>query len=107
MKNKDAVKDRKQGWNAPQTVATMMQQLVLPLIVGVEATRKGLFSFVHQMGMVAVNELLAMEASAIAGPKGKHVPDRGYHHWGTTRTALPFGGRNAVIERPRVRRRKG
>jgi hypothetical protein len=41
----------------------------------------------------------------IAGPKGKHAPERMHHHWGTTKTALCFGGRNVSIERPRVRAR--
>jgi len=33
-----------------------------------------MFSFVHQVGMAAVHELLAVEATVIAGPKGKHAP---------------------------------
>jgi len=40
----------------------------------------------------------------IAGPKGKHARDRTHHHWGSARTAVALGGRNAVIERPRVRK---
>lgn len=107
MKRRAAEATRKQGKNAPMALATVMQQLVLPLIVGLEATRKGMFSFVHQMGMVAVNELLAMEAASIAGPKGRHLDDRRYHHWGSARAVVPFGGRNLVIERPRVRGKAG
>src|SRR5437867_3837007 len=103
MKRRAVETSRKQGKNAPMALAKVMQQLVLPLIVGLEATRKGLFSFVHQMGMVAVNELLAMEAASIAGPKGRHQSDRHYNHWGSARAVVPFGGRNVVIERPRVR----
>src|SRR2546430_8258721 len=50
---------------------TLFRSLVLPLVVGVEATKKGLLAFVHQMGMLALQELFAFEAAAIAGPKGK------------------------------------
>jgi transposase-like protein len=85
----------------------MMRQMVLPLIMGIEATRRGLLAFVQQTGMLALQELFAGEAELIAGPKGKHLPGRTHHHWGTTRTPLPFGGRHVVVERPRVRRRGG
>jgi transposase-like protein len=82
-----------------------MQQLVLPLLLAVDATKNGLVAFVQQMGMAVLQELLATEAATIAGPKGKHRSGRTHHHWGSARTAVAFGGRNAIIERPRVRRR--
>lgn len=112
--SKKAVKERgKQGITAGErrkqsaaheALATVMQQLVLPIVVGVEATKNGLLAFVHQMGMLALQELFAVEAAAIAGPKGKHAKGRTHHHWGTAKTLLPFGGRNVVVDRPRVRR---
>lgn len=95
---------RKQGLAEHLAMTTVMQQLVLPLLVGVEATKNGLLAFVHQMGLLAMQELFAVEATAIAGPKGKHVDGRTHHHWGTAKTPLPFGGRNIVVDRPRVRR---
>jgi transposase-like protein len=82
-----------------------MQQLMLPLLLAMDATKKGLLSFVQQMGMVVLSELLVTEAAAIAGPKGKHVQDRTHHHWGTGSTAVCFGGRNVSIGHPRVRAR--
>lgn len=99
---KEAVRDRKQG-----AIATSMavQQLMLPLLLAMDATKKGLLTFVQQMGMTVLQELLATEAALIAGPKGKHLPGRTHHHWGTGRTTAGFGGRNAVIEHPRVRER--
>ena len=104
MKKRAAEERRKQGRNAgANALATMVQQLVLPLIVGIEATKKGLLGFVHQMGLLALQELLAFEATQIAGPKGKHSRDREHNHWGNTQTTLPFGGRNVVLKRPRVR----
>lgn len=107
MTKKAAGESKKQGASATTAVATVMQQLVLPLIVGIEATKKGLMSFVHQMGLLALDELFAMEAAQLAGPKGKHNAERTHHHWGKTNTVLPFGGRHVVIERPRVRRKGG
>jgi transposase-like protein len=92
---------------ASSQASTVIGQLVLPLIAGIESTKQGLMQFVHQMGMAALHELLSVEASAIAGPKGRHAAERTHNHWGSARTVLPFGGRHAVIERPRVRRRGG
>jgi hypothetical protein len=39
-----------------------MQQLMLPMLMASDAIKQGLMAFVHQMGMLALNELLAMEA---------------------------------------------
>jgi transposase-like protein len=80
-------------------------QLMLPLLLAMDATTKGLLAFVQQMGMAVLSELLAADAASIAGPKGTHARERTHRHWGTTRTLLCFGGRNVSIERPRVRGR--
>ena len=85
------------------SVAT--QQLMLPLLLAMDATKRGLLAFVQQMGMAVLAELLAVEAAAIAGPKGKHAAERTHHHWGTKQSPLCFGGRNVSLERPRVRAR--
>lgn len=108
MNKRDATKARKQEVARSETTIAMsmaMQQLMLPLLLAMDATKKGLLAFVQQMGMAVLSELLATEAAMIAGPKGKHVRGRTHHHWGTTRTPLCFGGRNVSIERPRVRTR--
>ncbi|HEY3500064.1 MAG TPA: IS256 family transposase [Polyangiaceae bacterium] len=99
---KDAVRERKQG--AIET-SVAMQQLMLPLLLAMDATKKGLLAFVQQMGMTVLQELFATEAALIAGPKGKHLPGRTHHHWGTARAPVAFGGRNVVVEHPRVRER--
>src|SRR5208337_3840925 len=70
-----------------------------------DATKKGLLSFVQQMGMVALSELLAKEAAMIAGPKGRHIQGRTHHHWGTGTTPVGFGGRHVSLPYPRVRAR--
>jgi putative transposase len=104
MKKRDSVKGRKQE----QTHVTMnvaMQQLMLPLLLAMEATKKGLLSFVQQMGMTVLSELLATEAVQIAGPKGKHNEGRTHHHWGTATTPVGFGGRQVSLPYPRVRAR--
>jgi transposase-like protein len=102
MKKKAAIKGRKQE-ETSTTMSVAMQQLMLPLLVAMDATKKGLLSFVQQMGMVVLSELLATEAELIAGPKGKHVENRTHHHWGTGTTPVSFGGRHVSLPHPRVR----
>jgi putative transposase len=104
MKKRAAVKGQKQQEN-PVAMSVAMQQLMLPLLLAMDATKKGLLSFVQQMGMVVLSELLVAEAAEIAGPKGKHVEGRTHHHWGTATTPVSFGGRHVSLPHPRVRAR--
>ena len=104
MKRKAAGTDRTQEVSA-RGLPFAMQQLALPMMLASEAIKKGLFAFVQQMGMLAFTELLEAEAEAIVGPKGRHMKGRSHHHWGAASTPLPFGGRQVVVDRPRVRSR--
>jgi len=104
MSKRATVREQKQE-AAPVTMSVAMQQLMLPLLLAVDATRKGLLSFVQQMGMVVLSELLVAEAAQIAGPKGKHIEGRTHHHWGTGTTPVSFGGRHVSLPHPRVRER--
>jgi putative transposase len=102
MKKRAASRGRKQE-KTPVAMSVAMQQLMLPLLLAMDATKKGLLSFVQQMGMVVLSELLATEAEQIAGPKGKHIEMRTHHHWGTGTTPVSFGGRKVSLPHPRVR----
>ena len=102
MKKRAAGRGRNQE-KTPATMSVAMQQLMLPLLLAMDATKKGLLSFVQQMGMVALSELLAAEAATIAGPKGKHMDGRTHNHWGTGSTPICFGGRHVAVAHPRVR----
>lgn len=104
MKKRAAVRARKQE-GTPVAMSVAMQQLMLPLLVAMDTTKKGLLSFIQQMGMVALSELLATQAEMIAGPKGRHIEGRAYHHWETTTTPVGFGGRHVSLSYPRVRAR--
>jgi putative transposase len=106
MTKRAVSRDRKQeATTSPFAMSVATQQLMLPLLLAMDATKRGLLAFVQQMGMAVLSELLAAEAAMIAGPKGKHATGRTHHHWGTKQTPLCFGGRNVSIERPRVRAR--
>jgi putative transposase len=107
MSKRAATRSRKQESRVESGMPDAIQQLVMPMIAGMEVTRTGLLSFVHAMGRAALDELFEREADRVAGPKGKHVADRRANRWGTTKTPLPFGGRDIVVERPRVRGKDG
>jgi hypothetical protein len=104
MKQRAAFRGKKQE-GTPVTMSVAMQQLMLPLLLAMDATKKGLLAFVQQMGMVALSELLAKEAEMVAGPKGRHLEGRTHHHWGTAKTPVGFGGRHVSLTYPRVRAR--
>jgi putative transposase len=106
MKKKAVAERGKQEARAPR-MSPAMQQLMVPLLLAMEATKSGLLAFVQQMGMAVFAELMATEAAAIVGQKGKHISGRTHHHWGSANTPLPFGGRNVVVPRPRVRKKGG
>jgi len=78
--------------------------LVEPMLAGMTVTRRHLLAWVHAQGLAALDELFREEAVVLAGPKGRHQTPRTHHHWGTTATALTFGGRRLHVRRPRVRR---
>jgi putative transposase len=107
MKKKAATKTKKQESTVEDALPLAMRQLVLPMIHGMEVTKTGLLAFVHAMGRAALDELLVGEAEKIAGPKHGRDPNRAANHWGTTSTPLPFGGRDLIVERPRVRGKNG
>ena len=87
MKKRAAVRGRKQE-GSPVTTSVAMQQLMLPLLLAMDATKKGLLAFVQQMGMVALSELLAHEAELIAGPKGQAQPIVGDTDYSTLESAI-------------------
>jgi transposase-like protein len=66
-------------------------------------TRQHLLAWVPAHGLAALDEVVREEAVALAGPKGRHQPERTHHHWGTAGTELTFGGRRVQVRRPRVR----
>jgi len=104
MTRRAAIKGAKQEARSV-AMSVAAQQLMLPLLLAMEATKKGLLAFVQQMGMAVLSELLVAEAAEIAGPKGKHIGGRTHHHWGTTTTPVCFGGRHVSLPHPRVRER--
>jgi transposase-like protein len=55
------------------------------------------------VGMEVMAELMDAEVTELAGPKGKHDPDRTATRHGTEPGSVTLGGRRVPVRRPRVR----
>jgi putative transposase len=95
--------ERGQRRQAENGAGPTLAHLVEPMLAGMSTTRQHLLAWVHAHGLAALDELFRAEAVALAGPKGRHQPQRTHHHWGTAGTELTFGGRRVQVRRPRVR----
>jgi putative transposase len=54
-----------------------------------------------------MSALMDADVTALAGPRGKHNPDRVAVRHGTERGSVTLGGRRVPVERPRVRAADG
>ncbi len=65
---------------------------------------KGRFtSFCTAVGIQTLMTMMDQDVEAVAGPKGKHAPERTAYRHGTQKTTIPVGNQRLGIERPRVR----
>jgi len=69
----------------------------------VGAAREGLLALSVGAGLVLVRELMELEVEQLAGPKGKHGPDRVVKRHGYEDGSVTLGGRRVKVRRPRVR----
>lgn len=65
--------------------------------------REGLLAAATAVGLDVMAELMEAEVTDLAGPKGKHDPDRTHNRHGTEPTTVTLGGRRIPTVRPRVR----
>jgi putative transposase len=96
--------------SAPQ-VATSEEARRQPLPERVEQAlgeladqaREGLMALSVAVGLRVLGQLMEEEVEEIAGPKGRHDPDRRAKRHGTERGSVTLGGRRLRFWRPRVR----
>ena len=65
--------------------------------------RGGLLAFVVGTGLKVLDVVLESEATALAGERGRHDPERTAVRHGTDAGLVTLGGRQIPIERPRLR----
>ena len=76
-------------------------QLAMTNIAG--AAREGLLAMSVAAGMAVMQAMFEAEIAEIAGPKGKHNPDRAAVRHGTGKGSVTLGGRRVSVHRPRAR----
>lgn len=64
---------------------------------------EGLLAFAVGTGLKVLDVILEDEATALAGPRGRHDPERTAVRHGTDAGLVTLGGRQVPITRPRVR----
>ncbi|MGH3967526.1 MAG: IS256 family transposase, partial [Mycobacterium sp.] len=76
-------------------------QLAMSDIAGV--AREGLLAMSVAAGMAVMQALFEAEIAEVAGPKGRHDPDRAAVRHGGGRGSVTLGGRRVAVDRPRAR----
>jgi transposase-like protein len=69
--------------------------------------RHGLLAAAVNVGLEVFAQMLETEVTEVAGPKGKHNPDRRAVRHGKDHASVPLGGRKVTVARPRVRAADG
>lgn len=69
--------------------------------------REGLLAASTAVGLEVFTDLMGSEVEALAGPRGKHSPDRSAYRWGSETGSVTLGGRRLAVRRPRVRSADG
>jgi putative transposase len=64
---------------------------------------QGLLAASTAVGLEVMGELLDVEVAELAGPKGKHDPQRVAMRHGSEQGTVTLGGRRLAVRRPRVR----
>ena len=64
--------------------------------------REGLMAMSCSAGLLAAIEIMQAEITSVAGPKGRHDPDRIVSRNGTARGSVALGGRTVAVRRPRA-----
>ena len=79
------------------------EEIALALADIAGAAREGLLAMSVAAGMAVMQTLFEAEIAAVAGPKGKHDPNRAAVRHGTGRGSVTLGGRRVAVNRPRAR----
>jgi len=72
-----------------------------------EVLKDGLLSFCTAAGVAALHAIMEEDVAKVAGPKGKHNPDRKAYRHGFEPTSVIITGVSAPVARPRARTLSG
>ena len=80
-------------------------RLALAEVAG--AAREGLLAMSVAAGLAVMQAMFEAEITAVAGPKGRHDPQRAAVRHGSGRGSVALGGRRVPVRRPRARTVEG
>lgn len=84
-----------------------IETMELSLTEIMESAKEGLLALAVQTGLPVFQTLLQEEVTRLAGPKGKHNPNRQAVRHGVEQGSVVMGGRKVRVEKPRVRSVEG
>jgi putative transposase len=88
------------GLVVPDEVSVALAEIV-------ESATEGLLALAVGAGLQVMQALMEESVTALAGPRGKHDPDRTAVRHGLERGSVTLGGRRVPVQRPRVRAADG
>jgi putative transposase len=86
---------------------TMPAEVSVALAEIAESAKDGLLALAVGAGLQVMQTLMEESVTALAGPKGKHHPDRVAVRHGHEQGSVTLGGRRIPVQRPRVRAADG
>jgi putative transposase len=72
-----------------------------------ESAKEGLLALAVGAGLQLLGTMMEESVTALAGPKGRHNPDRAAVRHGHEQGSVTLGGRRVAVQRPRVRAADG
>jgi putative transposase len=86
---------------------TIPDEVTVALAEIAESATEGLLALAVGAGLQVMGTLMEESVVALAGPKGKHDPDRVAVRHGHEQGSVTLGGRRVPVQRPRVRAADG
>jgi transposase-like protein len=88
------------GLTIPEEVSVALAEIA-------ESAKEGLLALAVGAGLQVLGTMMEVSVTAMAGPKGKHNPDRAAVRHGHEQGSVTLGGRRIPVQRPRVRAADG
>jgi len=88
------------GLSVPEQVSVVMAEVAADV-------REGLLALAVGAGLQVMTAMMDADVLRVAGPKGKHNPERVALRHGHDRGSVTLGGRRVPVQRPRVRTSDG
>jgi putative transposase len=86
---------------------TIPAEVTVALAEIAESAKEGLLALAVGAGLQVMQTLMEESVTTLAGPKGKHDPDRTAVRHGHEQGSVTLGGRRVAVQRPRMRATDG